>query len=847
MKRFYGFTALVATLIILTNVFAQQPMTYSTPSPNSPLTEKFLERKNIEERTETTFTVEKPKSPSILHKDEHKMITRKSSKTSLTTRQTKYTRVTTQVPTQLLLMNVYSVTTTQSQNPGTDQNPSENYVKLPKFEFTAVADKGQKKINDFNISESFISQNYTNDRLTDFETKFQKLPQSNSEVYNKFDHIAVQVATEEKEKIPVLSVIENGNGEMYTHTSNYRTFQEFNSKRSTKDNVDSQKVLSPTKLNQPNADQSLFTIKKFPQSKFVSSVTTDSTVANSQEITLNVVLNKQIQSGKTFLPQTVNRNSEIPLSTIVNKDSTNGEVGNLFHGASKFQSEIGLLAHKENLFKKVKDNLKLRDENSFVSTLLKSEEMKIDTRNSSDNKLCKISHFDHDIELNRFGNKLPLKSMSSMGKIEEKFSKNLKSNFPKTLKFESIKRKLCKVSSYIPKYKSSQVDKKRNSEILRKLRITLFKFLPTKMSNNNFKSLLTTIIPELGNKNIFPNNSFMKKDKIKKRDKKGDTTNDVSRIMKGPRGLISKGKFNYSHGKTKRGQVLKSVLTPSDNATQNSLKDHLKYASAFNDKENSSEIFEKYLPKEIKEEGKFSGIIFSNSSSDLRNEEWVGVGTDPNFIAGQIRNYSLDKETSNLEDEAIKSNSSITNESTSKINETNNNYYNFYQTSKIEHIFKNETSEESLDKSLDKIVRLNSGLILRMNPTENYFNESIIREEENEENLTKVATPVNLWPVKHSAVVEGDLVLGGLMMVHEREDTITCGPVMPQGGVQALEAMLYTLDRLNEQEIVPGVKIGAHILDDCDKDTYGLEMAVDFIKGRKIIWKNNFTPHLFFM
>ncbi|XP_076678780.1 metabotropic glutamate receptor B isoform X3 [Andrena cerasifolii] len=88
------------------------------------------------------------------------------------------------------------------------------------------------------------------------------------------------------------------------------------------------------------------------------------------------------------------------------------------------------------------------------------------------------------------------------------------------------------------------------------------------------------------------------------------------------------------------------------------------------------------------------------------------------------------------------------------------------------------------------------------------------------------------WPVKKEAVVEGDLVLGGLMMVHEREDTVTCGPVMPQGGVQALEAMLYTLDKFNEGEgIVPGVKIGAHILDDCDKDTYGLEMAVDFIKG----------------
>ena len=89
------------------------------------------------------------------------------------------------------------------------------------------------------------------------------------------------------------------------------------------------------------------------------------------------------------------------------------------------------------------------------------------------------------------------------------------------------------------------------------------------------------------------------------------------------------------------------------------------------------------------------------------------------------------------------------------------------------------------------------------------------------------------WPTKMAAVVEGDLVLGGLMMVHEREDTNTCGPIMPQGGVQALEAMLYTLDVINaDKTMLPGITLGAHILDDCDKDTYGLEMAVDFIKGK---------------
>ncbi|XP_061716625.1 metabotropic glutamate receptor 6-like [Cydia pomonella] len=119
------------------------------------------------------------------------------------------------------------------------------------------------------------------------------------------------------------------------------------------------------------------------------------------------------------------------------------------------------------------------------------------------------------------------------------------------------------------------------------------------------------------------------------------------------------------------------------------------------------------------------------------------------------------------------------------------------------------------------------------------------------------------WPVKHAAVVDGDIILGGLMMhlsiqtslqlityniyrrvlyswcdkptfsqVHGRSEGATCGPVMAQGGVQALEAMLYVLDYAAANNIgPPGVKIGALVLDDCDNDTYGLEMALDFIKG----------------
>ncbi|XP_022249215.1 metabotropic glutamate receptor 8-like [Limulus polyphemus] len=87
------------------------------------------------------------------------------------------------------------------------------------------------------------------------------------------------------------------------------------------------------------------------------------------------------------------------------------------------------------------------------------------------------------------------------------------------------------------------------------------------------------------------------------------------------------------------------------------------------------------------------------------------------------------------------------------------------------------------------------------------------------------------WPIKKVAEMEGDIILGGLMMIHERDDSQICGSIMPQGGVQALECMLYTLDWVNNQTFLPGIRLGTYILDDCDKDTYGLEQSVDFIKG----------------
>lgn len=69
------------------------------------------------------------------------------------------------------------------------------------------------------------------------------------------------------------------------------------------------------------------------------------------------------------------------------------------------------------------------------------------------------------------------------------------------------------------------------------------------------------------------------------------------------------------------------------------------------------------------------------------------------------------------------------------------------------------------------------------------------------------------------------------MMVHERDEEMICGKIMPQGGLQATEMMIYTVKKINEMDLIPGVRLGARIKDDCDRDIYGLEQSVDFIRG----------------
>lgn len=86
---------------------------------------------------------------------------------------------------------------------------------------------------------------------------------------------------------------------------------------------------------------------------------------------------------------------------------------------------------------------------------------------------------------------------------------------------------------------------------------------------------------------------------------------------------------------------------------------------------------------------------------------------------------------------------------------------------------------------------------------------------------------------KHEIVLDGDLVVGGLFPVHQKgEGTEDCGIINQERGIQRLEAMLLALDEINSSDrILPGIQLGAHILDTCSKDTYALEQSLDFVRA----------------
>ena len=55
----------------------------------------------------------------------------------------------------------------------------------------------------------------------------------------------------------------------------------------------------------------------------------------------------------------------------------------------------------------------------------------------------------------------------------------------------------------------------------------------------------------------------------------------------------------------------------------------------------------------------------------------------------------------------------------------------------------------------------------------------------------------------------GDVIIGALFKIHElTEDGSSCTSVTDGAAIQRGESLLYAINRMNKQDIVPGVKFG---------------------------------------
>ncbi|GFY18073.1 metabotropic glutamate receptor [Trichonephila clavipes] len=138
--------------------------------------------------------------------------------------------------------------------------------------------------------------------------------------------------------------------------------------------------------------------------------------------------------------------------------------------------------------------------------------------------------------------------------------------------------------------------------------------------------------------------------------------------------------------------------------------------------------------------------------------------------------------------------------------------------------------QEDLNDAQDeaKVVAEESAFEYKIKPKE-AFKEKVNACKMRENILSNLLCP-------HKTVdIDGDIILGGIMSIHDAGHEQMCGPLMPnRSSILELEAILYTIDKVNsDTDFLPGIKLGAHILDDCYQESYSLLQAINFIPGTR--------------
>uniref|UniRef100_A0A8C5G599 Metabotropic glutamate receptor 5 n=1 Tax=Gouania willdenowi TaxID=441366 RepID=A0A8C5G599_GOUWI len=109
--------------------------------------------------------------------------------------------------------------------------------------------------------------------------------------------------------------------------------------------------------------------------------------------------------------------------------------------------------------------------------------------------------------------------------------------------------------------------------------------------------------------------------------------------------------------------------------------------------------------------------------------------------------------------------------------------------------------------------------------------------------LSKAKYERSVVPTSASRLVarmDGDIIIGALFSVHhqpsaEKVADRKCGEIREQYGIQRVEAMFHTLDRINSNpDLLPNISLGCEIRDSCWHSSVALEQSIEFIRDSLI-------------
>ena len=105
-------------------------------------------------------------------------------------------------------------------------------------------------------------------------------------------------------------------------------------------------------------------------------------------------------------------------------------------------------------------------------------------------------------------------------------------------------------------------------------------------------------------------------------------------------------------------------------------------------------------------------------------------------------------------------------------------------------------------------------------------------------------------PQLHVYEQQGDINLGAVFTIHVYDEEKDCGHRLRESGVvQHVEAVVYAIEKINESnDILPGIKLGFVILDDCMKPSTALAQTLHFlpVKDRPCKTPCTAAPHSFY-